>query len=125
MGQVLSTTLGNQQPGDGTTMHYKFTGKERDSESGLDTFGARYYGSNVGRWISADWAHATYYTDAHGTSSTCPTHRSLLVLLLYFPRYPQLARQPIRDTTCRDGRHHKTAAAHPSPLAWADEQCGF
>lgn len=37
-------------------MHYKFTGKERDSESGLDYFGARYYASNVGRWISADWA---------------------------------------------------------------------
>src|SRR5208283_5817975 len=28
--------------------HYKFTGKERDSESGLDYFGARYYGSSVG-----------------------------------------------------------------------------
>ena len=55
-GQVLSANLGNPQPGDGTTMHYKFTGKERDSESGLDTFGARYYASNVGRWISADWA---------------------------------------------------------------------
>jgi len=24
-------------------MIYKFTGKERDSESGLDEFGARYY----------------------------------------------------------------------------------
>ena len=55
-GQVLNATLGNQQPGDGTNMHYKFTGKERDSESGLDYFGARYYASNVGRWISADWA---------------------------------------------------------------------
>ncbi len=28
--------------------HYKFTGKERDSESGLDMFGARYYGSSNG-----------------------------------------------------------------------------
>ena len=33
-----------------------YTGKERDAESGLDYFGARYYASNVGRWISADWA---------------------------------------------------------------------
>ncbi|HEX5282780.1 MAG TPA: RHS repeat-associated core domain-containing protein [Bryocella sp.] len=55
-GQVLGWSLGNQQPADGTNMHYKFTGKERDSESGLDYFGARYYASNVGRWISADWA---------------------------------------------------------------------
>ena len=26
---------------------YKFTGKERDTESGLDMFGARYYGSSL------------------------------------------------------------------------------
>lgn len=35
---------------------YKFTGKERDSESGLDMFGARYYGSGLGRFISTDWS---------------------------------------------------------------------
>lgn len=33
-----------------------FTGKERDTESGLDYFGARYYSSNMGRWMSPDWA---------------------------------------------------------------------
>jgi RHS repeat-associated protein len=33
---------------------YKFTGKERDIESGLDYFGARYYGSNMGRFQSPD-----------------------------------------------------------------------
>jgi RHS repeat-associated protein len=32
----------------------KFTGKERDVESGLDYFGARYYGSALGRFTSAD-----------------------------------------------------------------------
>ncbi|MBB5061442.1 RHS repeat-associated protein [Granulicella aggregans] len=31
-----------------------FTGKERDAESGLDYFGARYYSSNVGRFSSPD-----------------------------------------------------------------------
>ena len=31
---------------------HKFTGKERDSESGLDMFGARYYGSSLGRFMS-------------------------------------------------------------------------
>jgi RHS repeat-associated protein len=36
--------------------HYKFTGKERDGESGLDYFGARYYSNGLGRWISADWS---------------------------------------------------------------------
>ena len=39
-----------------TANHYKFTGKERDSESGLDYFGARYYASSMGRWMSPDWA---------------------------------------------------------------------
>jgi len=32
----------------------KFTGKERDSESGLDYFGARYYGSALGRFTGPD-----------------------------------------------------------------------
>src|ERR1700735_5169493 len=34
----------------------KFTGKERDAESGLDMFGARYYGSSLGRFMTPDWA---------------------------------------------------------------------
>ncbi len=32
----------------------KFTGKERDSESGLDNFTARYFGSTIGRFMSPD-----------------------------------------------------------------------
>ncbi|WP_187143387.1 RHS repeat-associated core domain-containing protein [Terriglobus albidus] len=39
-----------------TVNNYKFTGKERDLESGLDYFGARYYGSTMGRWMSPDWS---------------------------------------------------------------------
>ena len=31
-----------------------FTGKERDSESGNDYFGARYYASTMGRFLSPD-----------------------------------------------------------------------
>ena len=45
---------------DGLCQHalfaYKFTGKERDAESGLDMFGARYYGSRLGRFMTPDWA---------------------------------------------------------------------
>src|SRR6266446_3228107 len=33
---------------------HKFTGKERDSESGLDNFGARYNSSAMGRFMSPD-----------------------------------------------------------------------
>ena len=38
--------------------HYKFTGKERDSESGNDNFGARFYSSSLGRFMSPDWSEA-------------------------------------------------------------------
>jgi len=39
---------------DASTRH--FTGKERDSESGNDYFGARYFASTMGRFLSPDWA---------------------------------------------------------------------
>ena len=41
------------------TIH--FTGKERDSESGLDNFGARYDSSSLGRFMSPD----AFYKDSH------------------------------------------------------------
>lgn len=48
------------------------TGKERDAESGLDYFGARYYASTMGRWLSPDWSEkptAVPYADfAHPQS---------------------------------------------------------
>jgi RHS repeat-associated protein len=46
--RVITDTLGNQ--------NYKFTGKERDSESGLDYFGARHYTSSLGRFMTPDWS---------------------------------------------------------------------
>jgi len=46
--RVVTDTVSDQ--------NYKFTGKERDSESGLDYFRARYYGSNLGRFLTPDWA---------------------------------------------------------------------
>ena len=33
---------------------YKFTGKERDTETSYDYFGARYYDSRIGRWLQVD-----------------------------------------------------------------------
>jgi RHS repeat-associated protein len=50
------TPFGAELPDGSTTMHYKFTGKERDAESGLDDFGARYYASSMGHWMSPDWS---------------------------------------------------------------------
>ena len=37
-----------------TTKRYRYTGKERDEESGLYYHGARYYAPWIGRWISTD-----------------------------------------------------------------------
>ncbi|PYT95265.1 MAG: hypothetical protein DMG36_02720 [Acidobacteria bacterium] len=39
-----------------TQNNYKFEGKERDTETGNDDFGARYYSNRFGRWLSADWS---------------------------------------------------------------------
>jgi RHS repeat-associated protein len=41
--------------GTDATEHH-FTGKERDAESGLDYFGARYLSSNLDRFLTPDWA---------------------------------------------------------------------
>jgi RHS repeat-associated protein len=37
---------------------HKFKGKERDGESGLDDFDARYYSSSMGRFMSPDWSES-------------------------------------------------------------------
>jgi RHS repeat-associated protein len=41
---------------DSCPSNYKFEGKERDTETGNDDFGARYYSNRFGRWLSADWS---------------------------------------------------------------------
>jgi RHS repeat-associated protein len=41
-------------PGVGAGGPLKFTGKERDTETGLDYLGARYYGSSIGRFTTVD-----------------------------------------------------------------------
>jgi RHS repeat-associated protein len=51
------TPYGGEQPITSTcSQNYKFEGKERDTETGNDEFGARYYTNRFGRWLSADWS---------------------------------------------------------------------
>jgi RHS repeat-associated protein len=48
---------GGERPYTNTcAQNYKFEGKERDTETGNDDFGARYYSNRFGRWLSADWS---------------------------------------------------------------------
>ena len=44
---------GSSTPNPGPT---HFTGKERDSETGNNYFGARFYGPSMGRFMSPDWS---------------------------------------------------------------------
>lgn len=55
-GEEMPAALRSSVPGYGVSdgARQKFTQKERDNETGLDYFGARYYGSTQGRFTSAD-----------------------------------------------------------------------
>jgi RHS repeat-associated protein len=51
------SSFGTEYPITGSGVNrYKFTGKERDSESQVDYFGARYYSNALGRFITSDWS---------------------------------------------------------------------
>jgi RHS repeat-associated protein len=63
---ISSTSLGIKGSLYDGRVRSRCTGKERDAESGLDYFGARYYGSSMGRFMSPDWsggASAVPYAD--------------------------------------------------------------
>jgi RHS repeat-associated protein len=53
-GDSLATVT--YMPGSTDPTEQHFTGKERDTESGLDYFGARYNSSSMGRFMSPDWS---------------------------------------------------------------------
>ena len=62
-GEEIGAALGNRDQASGVSGYtasladgpaQKFTGKERDTESQLDYFGARYFGGAAGRFTSAD-----------------------------------------------------------------------
>jgi RHS repeat-associated protein len=76
--------------------HYKFTAKERDTESGLDNFGARYYGSTFGRFLTPDWE--TKPTDVPYANFGNPQS---LNLYSYVNNNPTTTRDP--DGHCFDG----------------------
>jgi len=54
MREYSTTTISAACANTACFSRYHFTGKERDTESGNDYFGARYYASNTGRFMSPD-----------------------------------------------------------------------
>jgi RHS repeat-associated protein len=82
------TSYGETSFGSFARKRYRFTGKERDEESGLNYHGARYYGPWKGRWVSVDleqsrfpdWSPFCYslanpvgYVDPNGTDPEADT----------------------------------------------------
>jgi len=58
-GELTAGIAGRSTPCFNTSpdaFNIKFTSKERDSETGLDFFGARYVSSAQGRFTSPDWS---------------------------------------------------------------------
>jgi RHS repeat-associated protein len=53
-GEECTTGPCASNPGLNAGQPRKYTGKERDKETGLDYFGARYYGSKIGRFTTTD-----------------------------------------------------------------------
>jgi RHS repeat-associated protein len=116
---------------------YKFTGKERDTESGLDYFGARYYSSNMGRWMSPDpsnwgvdfynpqtWNHYSYVgnnplsnTDPNGLWLT-PTHKSIIDNA--FPGLSKEQRQILKDSSAQVDSDQSQAGSYKHGLASDD-----
>jgi RHS repeat-associated protein len=79
--------------------HYKFTGKERDAETGNDYFGARYYAGTMGRFLSPDWSdtpQAMPYADLSNPQS--------------FNRYVYLNNNPLNGV---DPDGHLSASGTP------------
>ena len=81
----------------------RFTGKERDTETGFDYFGARYYGSRIGRFTTVDPVY---------------TWRDNLVDPQRWNRYAYARNNPLRYTD-PDGRQ---TAPQPGTLDWIIDQ---
>ena len=75
-GEEIGAALGNRDQASGVSGYtpsrtdgpaQKFTGKERDAESGLDYFGARYFSGAGGRFTSADAPFADQFAADPGS----------------------------------------------------------
>ena len=89
-----------------TRAPYKFTGKERDSESGLDNFGARYNSSSMGRFMSPDWS-----TKPQGVPYAKLDNPQTLNLYAYVGNNPLSSTDPTGHYLCNGDQCKQVAAA--------------
>jgi len=79
-GQLVSreeyTPWGDTSYGSFTRKRYRFSGKERDSETGLYYYGARYYAPGLARWVSCDPAGGINLYSAFADNPVCFTDSS-------------------------------------------------
>jgi len=83
--QCSSLPFGDGETCTPTPTEHLFTGKERDAESGNDYFGARYYSSAMGRFMSPDPSQL-YYAD--------PTNPQSFNLYAYAQNNPLINTDP-------------------------------
>ncbi len=69
------TPYGETSFGSFSRKRYRFTGKERDEESGLAYFAARYYSPGLARWLTCDPALASPARSAFEYSASNPVCR--------------------------------------------------
>lgn len=96
---------------------YRYTGKERDDETGLAYHGARYYAAWLGRWVSCDpkgvgdtndlyiyvRCAPTAYTDPNGMESSSPVNATVSNPLLDKTYQTVATAQQHRDRTKSTG----------------------
>jgi RHS repeat-associated protein len=112
---------------------YRFTGKERDEESGLQYHGARYYAVWIGRWCSTDpagisdginiylYAHSNpiNYSDVNGLrairESDSSTHLDPTVDASVLPHTDDMTPQP------KPADYHNSADWRRAQEEWAEQ----
>ena len=101
---------------DSDSNRYKFTGKERDGESGFDNFGARYYSSALGRFVVPDWA-------AKPTTVPYATFGNPQSLNLY--SYVKNSPEALDDPDGHGALNASTYSSSNGPLQYVEAEFGF